>query len=51
MKWDKKAEENVAAIREERRDDARLREAVAIRQHELEKRLRFVIAQAQALKR
>lgn len=50
MRWTRKADENVEAMKEERRDDARLREAIVVRQHDLEKRLRLVIAQAETLK-
>lgn len=50
MRWTRKADENAEAMREERKDDERLREAVAIRQHELERRLRLVVAQSKIMK-
>ena len=50
MRWQKKADEVSEAVKEERRDDARLRESVAVRQHDLERRLRLAMAQGRALK-
>lgn len=48
---DRKAEEAADAVREEARDEARLREDVLLRQAAIQRRLKSLIAQAEVLRR
>lgn len=54
MRWKRKvskhAEEVVAEMQAERKDDERLREDVALRQRDIQRRLNLVMTQARILK-